>query len=161
MAARSDDRTSQERAGRIHLDGVETSLNSLKLQDPPLANGQSTFSESQLRALLESIGLGLDGDKPRWIAGRRQLWVGAKLIRQFAKLAPHQTAILQAFEASGWTERIDNPLPTLPTGGLALAKRRLRRTIENLNRSMPPGTIHFRGDGSGFGIRWESCATRK
>jgi hypothetical protein len=53
------------------------------------------------------------------------------------------------------SQHIDDPLPTWPDEEEEEVKRRLHDTIKNLNRTLPPGTIRFRGDGTGQGVRWE------
>jgi hypothetical protein len=62
-----------------------------------------------------------------------------------------QEAVLLAFESSGWALEIavDNLIP------VRMDKRRLRNTVENLNRSVRP-RLHFRLEGSGSRVCWES-----
>jgi hypothetical protein len=156
MATQMAGRTALEHADLTHLDR-QTLLHLLCLSHFPPNDGQSSADQSNLQSILELIGKELGDCRPCWIASRRQLWLGSELVKQFARLAPHQSAILEAFQAAGWPTRIDNPLRQAPTAWLAVAKRRLRQTIDNLNRGMTPATIRFRGDGSGLGIRWELC----
>ena len=73
-------------------------------------------------------------------------------ITRLKREAPAQEAVLVAFEAQAWVERIDDPLE--PEGGLDV-KERLRETAKSLNRGLKPGTIRFHADGSGSGFRWE------
>ena len=94
--------------------------------------------------------------RPRWDAPSRQLWLGRRLLKEFRQPAQNQTALLDAFQATGWaTRHLSNPLP--PTAGETEdeAQERLHETIKSVNRAMPPGTIHFRGDGTGHGVWWE------
>jgi hypothetical protein len=93
---------------------------------------------------------------PFWDAGSRRLWLGERLLKQFRQPAPNQTRLLDVFQEQGWTNRhIDDPLLILPGETEADAKRRLHETVKNLNRTLPPGTIWFRGDGTGQGATWE------
>jgi hypothetical protein len=93
---------------------------------------------------------------PYWDAANRRLWLGTHLVKEFRQPAPHQTALLDVFHEEGWASgRIDDPLPRAQDEGEKEAKRRLHETIKNLNRGLEPGTIRFRGDGTGQGIVWE------
>ena len=62
-------------------------------------------------------------------------------------------AILAAFEEEGWPSRIDDPLPPQPEQD---SKRRLSDTIKCLNRKQASPLIHFRGDGTGEGVVWDT-----
>jgi hypothetical protein len=93
---------------------------------------------------------------PVWEARSRRLWLGDRLLREFRHRAPNQITILQVFQEQDWTEaHIDDPLPIARGEHEEDRKRRLHETIKNLNRGMPPGTIRFRGDGTGEGVVWE------
>jgi len=93
---------------------------------------------------------------PFWDAGSRCLWLGERLLKQFRQPAPNQIRFLDVFQEQGWTDRhIDDPLPLLADETEADAKRRLHETVKNLNRTLPAGTIWFRGDGTGQGATWE------
>jgi hypothetical protein len=48
-----------------------------------------------------------------------------------------------------------DPIPHAPGEDAARATLRLQQTIKNLNARLPAGTIRFRGDGTGRGVRWE------
>ena len=96
---------------------------------------------------------------PRWDGGRRQLWLGGRLLKEFRQPAPNQTALLDAFERRGWAARhVVDPLPPTPGEREDEAQLRLQETVKNLNRGLPPGTIRFRGDGTGRGVWWEPGA---
>ena len=100
----------------------------------------------------------LDGNQlvPRWDPKARQLWLSTRLLKTFRQPAPNQTKILDVFHEDQWAKNhIDDPLPRAPGESEADARRRLHETIKNLNRGLPAGTIRFRGDGTGEGIRWE------
>jgi hypothetical protein len=93
---------------------------------------------------------------PHWDAAERRLWLGTTLLKEFRQQAPNQMALLEAFQARGWTERhVSNPLPRQPHETEGEAQERLHDAVKHLNRGMSPGTIHFRGDGSGKGVWWE------
>jgi hypothetical protein len=77
-------------------------------------------------------------------------------VKEFRQPAPNQTRLLDVFQEQGWaTAHIDDPLPGHREETEEDAKRRLQETIKNLNRGLLPGTIRFRGDGTGQGIRWQ------
>jgi hypothetical protein len=91
-------------------------------------------------------------DMPFWEGVRRELRVGATLVKCFKQPAPYQEAILAAFEEEGWPLRIDDPLPPKPDRD---PKRHLHDTINNLNRNQRERLIHFFGDGHAEGVCWE------
>jgi hypothetical protein len=90
--------------------------------------------------------------QPRWDCQRRQLKVGADIVKEFKLPSPNQETVLMAFEEEGWPPRIDDPLSPLPQLD---PRRRLHDTIKALNRKQKRELIRFMGDGSGEGIRWE------
>jgi hypothetical protein len=94
---------------------------------------------------------------PRWDDEKRELRLGDRLIKKYERQpAPHQTMLLRVFQEQGWQKRhIDDPLPREPGEDDEDAKRRLHETIKSLNKSLPRGTIRFRGDGTGQGVCWE------
>jgi hypothetical protein len=93
---------------------------------------------------------------PRWEAEARRLWLGNRLLKVFRQPAPHQAQLLSAFQDHSWTQsHVDDPLPLGSGETPDDAKRRLHETVRNLNRGLPPGTIRFRGDGTGEGVTWE------
>ncbi len=93
---------------------------------------------------------------PVWDADNRQLWFKGKVVKQFRQPAPNQTRLLDVFEEQGWaSQRIDDPLPLARGEHDHDAKKRLHNTLKNLNRGLPPGTIRFRGDGTGQAVIWE------
>jgi hypothetical protein len=64
--------------------------------------------------------------------------------------------LLDVFQEQGWENKhIDDPLLVIEGETEADAKRRLHETVKNLNRTLPLGTIRFRGDGTGQGATWE------
>ena len=93
---------------------------------------------------------------PRWDANERRLWLGRVLLKEFRQPAPNQTALLDAFQAHSWTRKhLADPLPREAGESDPEAQQRLHDAIKCLNRAMPRGTIHFRGDGSARGVWWE------
>jgi hypothetical protein len=93
--------------------------------------------------------------RPTWDDQRRQLRVGAEIVKEFKLPSPNQETVLMAFEEEGWPPRIDDPLPPLPQLD---PRRRLHDTIKALNRKQRNFRVRFMGDGSGEGIRWEFIA---
>ena len=90
--------------------------------------------------------------RPAWDRHRRELRVGAVVVKHFRQPAPNQELILEAFEEEGWPAYIYDPLP--PAGGTC-PKDRLHETIKGLNRSQQSPLIRFRGDGTGTRVGWE------
>jgi hypothetical protein len=90
--------------------------------------------------------------KPTWDRERQELRLGNLVIKQFKVPAPNQERILAAFQEEDWPTRIDDPLPPATDQD---SKRRLHDTINSLNRNQKQPLIHFLGDGTGQGIRWE------
>ncbi len=91
-------------------------------------------------------------DTPKWNARQRRLLLGMLVIKEFRAPAPNQELVLATFEEDSWEERIDDPLPPIKGKN---AKRRLHDTISALNRHQRVHRLHFTGDGTGNGIRWE------
>jgi hypothetical protein len=109
-------------------------------------------------AFLKHIQVATDADvgtgdcgRPRWRAGRRELWFGRELVRRFRKAAPNQERLLTAFEESNWPAGLDDPLPS--THGI-VASHRLRETVKRINRGLRCDLIHFGTDGSGKRACW-------
>ena len=92
---------------------------------------------------------------PDWDPDRRQLRLRGRVLKEFRQPAPNQITVLSAFQAGGWARRIADPLPPFFGNDSSAAQQRLHETIKNLNRGLPPGTVRFRGDGSGRGVLWE------
>ncbi len=93
---------------------------------------------------------------PRWDREQRRLWLGPLLLKEYRQPAPNQTALLEVFQEQSWfVTHIDDPLSPQTGEAEEDVKRRLRATIKNMNRGLPPGTIRFRGDGTGEGVVWE------
>ena len=91
--------------------------------------------------------------QPSWDPCSRKLQYGDQLVKRFKWPAANQEAILCAFQEEGWPERIDDPLVPQPEQD---SKRRLADTIKCLNRKQVRELIHFRGDGTGEGVLWET-----
>lgn len=90
---------------------------------------------------------------PTWDPDRRILSIAGTTVKHFKWPAANQETILAVFEEEGWCSRIDDPLPPQPEQD---SKRRLSDTIKCLNRKQVRPLIHFRGDGTGEGVVWES-----
>jgi hypothetical protein len=93
---------------------------------------------------------------PHWDASLRELRLDGALVKTFTRPAPKQEIILAAFEEEGWPPRIDDPLPPEDDRDPV---RCLHDTIVRLNRGLCR-PLHFRGDGSGRGVRWERRQSR-
>jgi hypothetical protein len=114
------------------------------------------LTEQGLATANELSGVSVNGGKikPQWDDRRRELHLGAVLIKRFRVPARNQELILGAFQEEGWPQRIDDPLP--PAAGIA-PKKRLHDAINNLNANHTnEGRLRFRGDGWGQGIMWET-----
>jgi hypothetical protein len=92
--------------------------------------------------------------RPQWNPHSHELRIDGMLVKRFKWPAVNQEMILAAFEEEGWPRRIDDPLPPQPEQD---SKRRLHDTIKCLNRNQSHCLLHFRGDGTGEGIVWESA----
>lgn len=90
--------------------------------------------------------------QPIWDRRRRELRVGARIVKEFKVPAPNQEMVLDVFEEEHWPPRIDDPLPPKP--GIT-SQRRLHDTINSLNRNQRHQLIRFFADGLGKGVRWE------
>jgi hypothetical protein len=122
-----------------------------------LETGRGILTDDGVR-YLRAVMAGVPGapDLPSWDGDRRQLWHGGRLLKEFRQPAPNQTALLDAFERRGWAARhVMDPLPPGPGEREDELQLRLQETVKNLNRGLPPGTIRFRGDGTGRGVWWE------
>ncbi len=89
---------------------------------------------------------------PHWDARSRELWFGARLIKQFQVPAPNQELVLAAFEEQNWPPCIDDPLRQ---DASVDSKERLHNTLIRLNRSHRHRVIHFGGNGNGRGVKWQ------
>jgi len=93
--------------------------------------------------------------RPCWDTVHRQLTFGGRVLKEFRQPACQQTALLDQFQARDWpVESISVSLPGAHGEPNCKPKSQLSTTIKNLNRSLPPDTIHFHGDGTGTGVRW-------
>jgi hypothetical protein len=89
---------------------------------------------------------------PEWHTDVRELRVGKVLVKAFHRPAPRQETVLAAFQEQHWAKRIDDPLPRLSDRD---AKLCLHDTINHLNRNLLEPLLHFFGDGTGRGVRWQ------
>ena len=91
-------------------------------------------------------------ESPVWDEKRRELRVGQVVVKRFKQPAANQERVLQAFQEEGWPPRIDDPLPPEEEQE---PKRRLHRTISNLNRRQRGQIrVHFGGGGEGESVCW-------
>jgi hypothetical protein len=93
---------------------------------------------------------------PHWDAELRTLSLNGQIVKAFRREAPNQEMILNAFQESSWTRRIDDPLP--PEREID-SRVRLHDAIKSLNRNHITPLLRFRGDGSGKGVCWEVTET--
>jgi len=86
---------------------------------------------------------------PRWDGDRRKLWFDSRLCKRYTgNPAKNQIDVIEAFDAAGWPATVPDPFRD---------PRKLNVTIRSLNDAMAPGTIRFRGDGTGEGVIWEAA----
>src|SRR5438552_19101818 len=99
--------------------------------------------EMTMQATLEKVRFTpshrANAKRPRWDARRHTLWLGLRVLKHFKHQAPHEEAVLAAFEAQGWP-------PVIEAGALERSlfktKAKLRDTIRNINRGVRPW-LHF------------------
>jgi hypothetical protein len=89
---------------------------------------------------------------PNWNRDRRELRLGAQIVKQFKVSAANEETILAVFQEENWPPRIDDPLPPQPDQD---STRRVHDTISSLNRHQKQQLIRFLCDSGGRGIRWE------
>lgn len=92
--------------------------------------------------------------RPFWDRERRELMYRGKLVKRFRLPSPNQELVLSTFQDDGWPCRIDDPLPPVFDKDI---KRRLRDTINSLNRHQKFHRLRFAGDGTGEGVIWEEA----
>jgi hypothetical protein len=85
--------------------------------------------------------------KPSWEGERRELRFGDRLLRTFGRQpSTNQLDLIEAFDREGWPPAIVDPFRDY---------ERLKQTWKDLNRTLPPNTLRFGGDGTGEGVRWD------
>ena len=119
-----------------------------------VACAQGTDLPSSRSANSENI-VALGCRLPRWERESRALYWDRQIVKRLKQPSRNQMIVLMAFEEEDWPCRIADALP--PTRGID-PKRRLHDTIKCLNRHQEQRLLHFSGDGSGEGVRWESLA---
>jgi hypothetical protein len=92
-------------------------------------------------------------EKPQWNYELRQLTLRSKLVKRFRQPSTCQEIILVAFQELGWPPSMDDPLPQKREMD---PKRRLRDTVQALNRYQVNRLLRFRLNGEGTGILWEA-----
>jgi hypothetical protein len=90
---------------------------------------------------------------PRYERGDRLFCWGQHALKQFRQPSVNQEIVLCTAEELSWPGWFDDPLPRTPRQN---PKVRLHDTIKNLNRNQTPYLIHFKGDGTGTRVGWES-----
>jgi hypothetical protein len=93
---------------------------------------------------------------PVWCARNRTLVLNDRVVLCYPYRSPNQELVLTVFHEEGWPARIDDPLPFVRGSD---AKQRIRDTVRALNAKQGERLIHFRSDGSGQSVAWQSvCA---
>ena len=87
--------------------------------------------------------------KPRWDAGRGELWLGNKLIRSVGANAVRLRPLLDAFARLGWPNQINNPFDQ-PN---QKKTQRLHQTVKELNKHLK--LIHFWVGGGEAFVHWK------
>jgi hypothetical protein len=93
---------------------------------------------------------------PHWDSTLRLLTFDRRVVKRFRLPASNQEAVLATFEAAGWPQSIDDPLPFAPR---QRSKERLHATIRCLNANHQNRLIRFCGNGTGEAVLWEPIAT--
>ena len=89
---------------------------------------------------------------PHWDRRKRTLYFCGRVVRRYRVPAGNQETVLAAFEESGWTHDIDDPLRPLAN---VCPGVRLRDTLRRLNAHQTNHLLQFSGDGTGNHILWE------
>ena len=119
-----------------------------------LCEQTKALSAARIRSLRRELGLPTEVGQapspkvvPMWNKARSELSFSGKVIRSVRRGVGHRiVAILDAFEADGWPDRIPTPV-TLKDD------QQMREAVYSLNDRLQ--AIHFRADGTGEGIVWE------
>lgn len=118
-----------------------------------LAEGLNHITNKDYFWLLGETGEAIDGgeqpsQKPQWDSATSTLRLGNDTIRKVKRPngATNIIAILNAFESSGWPQRIEDPLPGISDF------MRLASAVRSLNKSLR--RIRFSKDGTGEGVIW-------
>ena len=132
------------------------------------ASGESLVSRILRASNTSADGSGsssrrIDGGKqraltPHWDRRRRELRVGDVLLKRFRTTARNQEVLLAAFEAAGWANGIDDPLPRANNRRAAL---RLDDTIRRLNRTLQQPLIQFEREPSSRRVTWRYRGVRE
>ena len=92
---------------------------------------------------------------PRWDNNQRELWYGDLLIKQYRQKFGTQEATLETFQEEGWPTSIDDPLPSKCPKPESEPRRRLRDTVNDLNKHhINPDIIHFDKNGHSNKVTW-------
>jgi hypothetical protein len=94
---------------------------------------------------------------PYWDAKERELRVECHIVKRLRKDSKAQIAVLTAFSAKHWPDRIRNPLPARRGHD---RRALLRYTVQNLNRNQRSRIVHFYLDRSGVCVGRCLCVGR-
>ncbi len=90
----------------------------------------------------------LDDLRPCWDSAKRQLTIGADVVRSFRRYAPTQFAILDAFQAQNWPTSIAKPKSCLNA----------KDTVEALNDGLVASRLRFGRRENDTMISWNLTA---
>ena len=120
-----------------------------------LCEEMETLPAARIRSLRRELGLTKDSTLkpatnrlPAWNKELGELSLDGKVIHRFRSttVARRAVPILDAFEACGWLERIENPLKSGDP-------QKMREAVYQLNKRQKE--IKFESDGTSAGIRWK------
>jgi hypothetical protein len=94
----------------------------------------------------------VDREMPSWDRNRRELLVGARVVKRFKLPAVAAESILAAFEERDWPERLDDPL-TL--GDAIKSLEQLLVAVQLLNRGQRAPYVRFSTEANGHTVCWE------
>src|SRR4051794_1554336 len=90
--------------------------------------------------------------RPAWDSQTMELRLDGRLVRRVARWAPTLIALLDAFEAAGWEETINNPLPQ----STKRYNQKLRDAVRELNYGQEVASITFEVCEGGMQVRWRA-----
>jgi hypothetical protein len=90
---------------------------------------------------------------PFWDKKKRTLVFTRKIVKIYRTSARNQIKIIERFSEQLWIDWIANPLSKRNNEA---SRKQLYQTLKRLNRKQKQANIHFRCDGTGRGIIWET-----
>jgi hypothetical protein len=92
---------------------------------------------------------------PVWDNLTRTLRFAGVLLKELRQPACNQVQFFEGCQRQGYAKRMENPLTREPGESDEDLQQRLHNTMQDVNRGLLQPLLRFRGDGKGFGIRWE------